>query len=129
MKAKQDGDTQKLLLRELRLLFSVLRPLATIPSETWQGYAMALSDLTYPQVLLLVPAALKRKWEWLPQPAELREIIYELESHSPKRREAQDDCEKCLGTGFKMEQRTDGAPGEWAVPCECRNRQRAAPGA
>ena len=31
---------------------------------------------------------------------------------------AKDDCEFCLGTGFKAVPRTDGLPGTWAVRCD-----------
>jgi len=63
-------------------MFSVLRPFAEIPSETWQGYVMALEGLTAPQILMMVPLVLKKRWEFPPQPVELREIILEFEEQA-----------------------------------------------
>jgi hypothetical protein len=119
-KYKQDGDTKKLLLRELTLLFSVLRPFVELPDQTLQGYAMALDDLNSPQILSMVPLVLKKRWEFPPQPAELRELVL-ANDDSLVHREAREDCPKCQGTGFKMVTE-DGA--RRAAPCECRERVR-----
>jgi hypothetical protein len=115
----QTGDEKKLLLRELKLMFSVLRPFAEIPPETWQGYAMGLSELTGPQILSIVPLILERRWEFPPQPAEIRDMVREADSGNLLTKEAREDCPKCQGTGFEIVT-VDGA--RCATPCECRNR-------
>ena len=118
---KQDGDTQKMLLRELSLMFSVLRPFAEVPSSTMQGYAMMLDDLTAAQVLTMVPLVLRKRWDFPPQPAELRDMVLENDP-TVNTRESREDCPTCGGTGYKI---VDENGARKAAPCDCRQRKAA----
>jgi hypothetical protein len=77
---KQDGDTRKLLISEIKRLLFTLRPTMPAPTEMLvQGYIDALDDLRAPEIQVMVREALRTKWDFVPPtPGELRDLVLKL---------------------------------------------------
>jgi hypothetical protein len=84
----------------------------------------------YPALLLAKAIDLvSRTAERMPTPGHLSKALNEIKASLPavaSRREAKQNCSRCHGTGFRIEERTGiGLPytPRVAVPCECRSKE------
>lgn len=116
---KGKNSTEKSISGELRRLFETLRPFGELPDLTIQGYIDALEDISLPEAIVMVNTAIRTKWDYLPSPGELREIVSKFREAQPP--EMPRECARCGGTRFRMVNVQEGFRA--AVPCECMSER------
>lgn len=89
--------------------------------EMFRTYCDCLYDLRAPELELGFSEALRRT-KFFPTPAEVRMALDVALERMPRRREADENCNLCGGTGWKLLER-DGQ--KWAATCDCRPRRSA----
>ncbi len=112
-----DGDTRKVMQTELGKILRSIRPAFEPPTEVWEGYYLALDDVTAPEMMAMSREAVRKTWLYLPTPGDLRAIVLRIREEIPF--EQPRACELCGGTRFRMVQLPGDGNYKAAVPCEC----------
>lgn len=115
----QSKEDKGVLRAELRRLFQTLRPFTELPDTTIESYASALDDIGGPEAMVMVNTAIRTKWEYLPNPGELREIVMKFRDNQPP--EPPRVCELCGGTKFRKMQLQEGYSS--VIPCDCMSER------
>lgn len=117
------------LKKQLTRLFETYQRPAS--PEAMAGYREALIHLSYEEILVAFPAAMRRsKQGFIPSPGEIL-LALELEKDAApsSTREAWEGCPNCQGTGYRLIPFPYRSPSDYpyksAIPCECRNESHS----